>query len=53
MGVSSPGTVSRCVNCFQFGKDVVLPFQPRTTDVPGCEELRRVSIFSPENKSRE
>ena len=38
----------RCVNCFQPGKDIVIPFPPKTIDVPGCASLRNGSIFSPD-----
>ncbi|KAL1527280.1 hypothetical protein AB1Y20_015955 [Prymnesium parvum] len=36
----------RCLNCFQPGKDIVLPFSPATTDVPPCRTLREKSVWS-------
>ena len=43
--LSSP-KVRRCVNCFQAGKDIVLPFQPRTTDVPSCDAIRGIATVT-------
>jgi len=42
----------RCLNCFQPGKDVVIPFPPATTDVPGCDTLRQISLWSPVRGAR-
>ena len=45
--------ITRCVNCFQRGKDIVLPFQPGTTDVPKCEDLKKLSTFSTSQSHRQ
>ena len=42
----------RCLNCFQPGKDVVIPFPPATIDVPSCATLRQVSLWSPTRAAR-
>ena len=42
----------RCLNCFQPGKDVVIPFPPATIDVPDCDSLRRISLWSPVRAAR-
>ena len=42
----------RCLNCFQPGKDIVIPFPPATIDVPGCDTLRQISLWSPVRAAR-
>ena len=40
----------RCLNCYQPGKDIVIPFPPATIDVPDCATLRKISIWSPQRQ---